>query len=152
MKEENEIQFQNILKALTQELGSEELRREEDGRVIFTLDDRVGVALFTVDAEEGEVDSLVAILPLGPVPDNNTALLHRLLCANYLGADTADGTIAIDEEIGCFVLTRVFEMPLSEEAFLPALGRLVNAARYWIDTIEKDLSSATEDDAAQIRV
>ncbi len=146
MTQDNETNFTEILDALTHEFRCEPLQREEDGRVLFAVDDELGVALFTVDAEEAEVDALAVVIVLGPAPDNDAPLLRKLLCANYLGSETADGTLAIDEDAGCLTLTRFFPLPVDAESFMGAFARLVNAARHWNDIVLKELGDDEEGD------
>ncbi len=152
MTHENETNFSEILQTLTTELKSEPLKREEDGRVLFALDDKLGVALFTVDAEEAQVDAVIAVIALGPAPDSDAAILRKLLYANYLGGETADGTLAIDEAADCVTLSRVFEMPLDVQSFMDNFARLVNAARYWADVIEKSFATSEDNDANILKV
>ncbi len=146
MTKENEANFTEILDALSKEFSSEPLQREEDGRVLFSLDDQLGIALFTTDAEDTLVDGIAAVIVLGPAPDGDAALLRKLLCANYLGGGTADGTLAIEETSGSLVLTRMFELPMTLKVFMPAFARLVNAARYWSDIVSKERGTAEEGD------
>ncbi len=146
MTDENETNFDEILDALTKEFASEPLQREPKDRVLFSIDDQLGVALFTVNADDAQVDGIAAVIVLGPAPAGNAELMQKLLCANYLGAETADGTLAIDEEAGCLVLTRFFTLPIDVEDFMTAFARLVNAARYWSDIVFKELGADEEGD------
>ncbi len=152
MTQENETNFTEILDALAKEFSSGPLQREEDGRVLFAIDDESGVALFTVDAEEAGVDALAVVIVLGPAPDDNAVLLRRLLCANYLGGETADGTLAIDDEADCLTLTRFFPLPVNAESFMGAFARLVNAARHWGKIVVTELANPEDGDENMMKV
>lgn len=136
MKANNETNFTEILESLTKTLGCEPLTREEDGRVLMGLDENMGAALFTVDAEESAVDTLVAVIVIGPAP-TEAEDLRELMELNYLGAGSADGTFAISEETGYLTLHRTFEFTLNPDYFIEEFSKMVGAARAWRDVIER---------------
>lgn len=152
MTQENEVNFNEILEALSQEFSCDKLVREEDGRVLFALDDELGVVLFTTDAEEVGADGIVAVIALGSAPDDNAPLMRKLLCANYLGSGTADGTLAFDEEAGLLTLSRSFELPIDVNSFMSHFARLANAGRYWFGVIANELANSEDSDAGMLKV
>lgn len=153
MTTENETNFAEVLDSLTKAMGCEALRREEDGRVLFGLDGNMGAALFTVDAEETSVDTLVAVIVIGPAPTEADDLLD-LMQANYLGAGSADGTFGIEEENSLLTLHRAFEFPMDPDYFTEEFSKMVGAARAQKAVAEGRASIAPDDrpDHEMIRI
>lgn len=135
MTTDNQKNFNEILAALTAALGCEPLSPEEDGRVLFALDDNLGCALFPFDAEEAGNDGVMASLVVGPVPPDNTELLWDLLTGNYMGAEAGAGTLSIERESGMLVVSRPFDLPIDAAAFVEAFASLAGAARAWRDRL-----------------
>lgn len=127
MTNENENNFNEITKALAAAAGLEEFV-EEEGRILFAVDDNLGVSLMGVDEEIAGCDVIVASIVVGSAPEKAEAL-RDLLEQNYLGAGSGDGSFAIEHETGAVVLYRAFPLPMDPTEFVDAFARLVGAAR-----------------------
>lgn len=128
MTEENEANFDELVKALAAAAGLDDLEKEEDGRVLFAIDDDMGVSIAPADAEDAGVDLAVAAIIVGPAPDDSEALTF-LLEQNYLGVGSGDGAFSVEKESGAVVLYRAFELPMDPASFTDAFGRMAGAAR-----------------------
>ena len=122
MTEENEANFNELVKALGDAAGVDGLA-PEDGRVLFSIDDNLGVSITTADAEVAVVAFVV-----GPVPEDAEALKF-LLEENYLGVGSGNGAFSIDRDADAAVLYRSFPLPMDADDFVDAFGRLAGAAR-----------------------
>ena len=127
MTNENENNFNEITKALAAAAGLEEFV-EEEGRILFAVDDNLGVSLMGVDEEIAGCDVIVASIVVGSAPEKAEAL-RDLLEQNYLGAGSGDGSFSIEHETGAVVLYRAFPLPMDPTEFVDAFARLVGAAR-----------------------
>ena len=126
MTEENTENFNALVAALSEATG--ETLAMEDGKVLFALDEELGVAIVPADAEDAGVDVAVATIFLGPAPDDKEVLTF-LLEQNYLGVGAGDGSFALEHETGALVLYRMFPLPFDPSEFVDAFGRLAGAAR-----------------------
>ena len=127
MTNENEKKFNEITKALAVAAGLEDFVKE-DGKILFAVDDNLGVSLMGVDDEIAGCDVIVASIVVGSAPDDAEAL-RDLLEQNYLGAGSGDGSFSIEHETGAVVLYRAFPLPMDPTEFVDAFARLVGAAR-----------------------
>ena len=127
MTEENEANFNELVKALGDAAGVDGLA-PEDGRVLFSIDDNLGVSITTADAEVAGYDLAVVAFVVGPVPEDAEALKF-LLEENYLGVGSGNGAFSIDTEADAAVLYRSFPLPMDADDFVDAFGRLAGAAR-----------------------
>ncbi|MBQ9430934.1 MAG: type III secretion system chaperone [Kiritimatiellae bacterium] len=127
MTTENTENFNGLVSALAETAGVESLT-SEDGGVFFAIDDDMGVAITSADAEEVGVDLLVATIIVDAAPTDAEALTF-LLEQNYLGVGAGDGSFAIEHETGVAVLYRAFPLPMDAETFVDAFSRLAGAAR-----------------------
>ena len=123
--------IREIVEALSDALACSPLEAEEDGRIMFGLDDDMGAVLFPEGAEELGREVISATIVIGRPDANDSELLLDLLEGNYFGELSGDGTLAIDKQSGLLVLFRVFELPVSASFFVDAFASLVGAARLW---------------------
>lgn len=128
MTNENEKNFDEISKALATAAGLEEDFVKEDGKILFAIDDNLGVSLMGVDDEIAGCDVIVASIVVGAAPED-AEVLRDLLERNYLGAGSGDGSFSIEHETGAVVLYRAFPLPMDPTEFVNAFARLVGAAR-----------------------
>jgi len=126
MTTENTENFNGLVSALAETAGVESLT-SEDGGVFFAIDDDMGVAITSADAEEVGVDLLVATIIVDAAPTDAEALTF-LLEQNYLGVGAGDGSFAIEHETGVAVLSRSFPLPMDAETFVDAFSRLAARA------------------------
>ena len=122
---------QEIREALSRALGCAMLEAEEDGRIMFGLDDDMGAVLFPEESVELGREALAATLIIGKPDTEDAELLLDLLQGNYMGVLSGDGTLAIDKKTGLLVLFRIFELPMEAENFVDSFASLVGAARLW---------------------
>ena len=127
MTQENEANFIEMVKALAEAAGVEAMP-SEDGRILFAIDDDLGVSIASADAEEVGSDIAIASIVIGQAPDDANAL-RALLEENYLGVGSANGSFSVEPDSGAVVLHRVFPLPLDAAAFVDAFSRLAGAAR-----------------------
>ncbi len=127
MTPENEANFDELVKALATAAGIDDMAKE-DGRVLFAIDDDMGVSIAPADAEEAGGDLAVVAIIVGPAPEDPEMLTY-LLEQNYLGVGAGDGSFSIEREMGALVLYRAFELPMDPGVFTDAFGRLAGAAR-----------------------
>ena len=123
--------IREIVEALSNALASSPLETEEDGRIMFGLEDDMGAVLFPEGAEELGREVVSATIVIGRPDANDSELLLDLLEGNYFGELSGDGTLAIDKQSGLLVLFRIFELPVSASFFVDAFANLVGAARLW---------------------
>ena len=127
MTPENEANFDGLIKALAAAAGLDEMEKE-DGRVLFAIDDDMGVSIAAADADDAGTDLAVVAIIVGPAPEDPEVLTY-LLEQNYLGVGAGDGAFSIERETGALVLYRAFELPVEPAVFTDAFGRLAGAAR-----------------------
>ena len=123
--------IREIVEALSDALACSPLEAEEDGRIMFGLDDDMGAVLFPEGAEELGREVVSATIVIGRPDTEDRELLLDLLEGNYFGELSGDGTLSIDKQSGLLVLFRVFELPVSASFFVDAFASLVGAARLW---------------------
>ena len=128
MTDENETNFNEIAAALAEAAGLDSLKKEEDGKYLFAVDETMGTSLVAEDAEIAGCDLIVASIIVGPAPEDAEAL-RDLLEQNYLGAGSGDGTFSIEHDSSAIVLYRSFPLPMDPTEFVNAFARLVGAAR-----------------------
>ncbi len=87
-------------------------------------------------------DRLVVIAPLGPA-ENRAELYRLMLEGNFMGKDSALGSIGINSEQEEFVLSRYFEGEESYETFEESLLIMLKTVRSWKEIIKKGLPEAT---------
>ena len=136
--------FQNLLPVLAEALGLDDLPTEEDGRVLFGLDDSLGVVMEEVDAEEAGAEGMVASILIGMPDRNDAALLSEILAGNYMWAASGEGTLALDRESGMLVVHRFFAADTPGDDFLDIFASMVSAARYWRSFLEGTSASSGE--------
>ena len=127
MTQENEANFNEMVKALTEAAGVEAMP-SEDGRILFAIDDDLGVSIASADAEEVGSDIAIASIVIGKAPDDTNAL-RALLEENYLGIGSGNGAFSVEPESGAVVLYRVFPLPMDADEFVDAFSQLVGAGR-----------------------
>ena len=127
MTPENETNFDELIKALAAAAGLDGMEKD-NGRLLFAIDDDMGVSIAPADAEDAGVDLAVAAIIIGPAPDDSEALTF-LLEQNYLGVGSGDATFSVEKESGAVVLYRAFELPMDPASFTDAFGRMAGAAR-----------------------
>ncbi len=128
MTNENETNFNEIAEALAKAAGLESLKQNEEGQILFALDETMGVSLASENEEDVGCDMVIASIIVGPAPEEAEAL-RELLEENYLGAGSGDGSFSIESESNAVVLYRCFPLPVEPADFVNAFGRLVSAAR-----------------------
>lgn len=126
MTEENTENFNALVAALSEATG--ETLAFEDGKVLFALDEELGVSIVPADAEDAGVDVAVATIFIGPAPTDEEVLTF-LLEQNYLGVGSGDGSFALEHQTGALVVYRIFPLPFDAAEFVDAFGRLAGAAR-----------------------
>ena len=126
MSPENSANFKSIIAALSEAAG--ETLALEDGKVLFALDDSLGVSIVPVDEEEAGEDAALVSIVIGQAPTDEEFLTF-LLEQNYLGVGSGGGYFAIDRGTGTLVLCRTFPLPLEAAEFVDAFGSLAGAAR-----------------------
>ncbi len=126
MTTENFDNFNALVAALSEATG-ESLALEE-GKVLFAIDEDLGVSIVPVDEADAGLDAAIATIVIGPAPADEEVLAF-LLEQNYLGVGSGDGSFAIDHETGALVLYRSFALPFDAATFVDAFGRLAGAAR-----------------------
>ena len=127
MTPENEANFDELIKALAAAAGLDGMEKD-NGRLLFAIDDDMGVSIAPADAEDAGVDLAVAAIIIGPAPDDSEALMY-LLEQNYLGVGSGDAAFSVEKESGAVVLYRGFELPMDPASFVDAFGRMAGAAR-----------------------
>lgn len=128
--------FAEILSGLAAALECGPLEADEQGRVLFGLDQDMGAVLFVEKDDAGE-SSVVACVVVGRPDPEDAGLLHDLLCANYMWAASGDGTLAIDQDSGLLVVQRMMELPMQPAAFVDLFASLVGAARHWRPRVKR---------------
>ena len=128
MTDENETNFNEIAEALAKAAGLESLKQNENGQILFALDETMGVSLVSENEEDVGCDLIVASIIVGPAPDEPEAL-RELLEENYLGAGSGDGAFSIEDESNAVVLYRCFPLPMDPADFVTAFAHLASAAR-----------------------
>ena len=117
-----------------------ELSREEDGSVLFGLDEDMGAMLHFSTGEEDGV--LIASIVIG-MPDSKDPLFYRdMLEANYMGTGTGGGVLSIDAGTGLLVLFREFVLPIDPALFVDEFSYLVGSARDWNRRLANESSSS----------
>ena len=129
--------IREIVEALSEALACSPLEAEEDGRIMFGLDDDMGAVLFPEGAEELGREVISATIVIGKPDVNDRELLLDMLEGNYFGELSGDGTLAIDKQSGLLVLFRIFELPMSASFFVDAFANLVGAARLWRERLSR---------------
>ena len=127
MTPENEANFDELIKALAAAAGLDGMEKD-NGRLLFAIDDDMGVSIAPADAEDAGVDLAVAAIIIGPAPDDSEAHMY-LLEQNYLGVGSGDAAFSVEKESGAVVLYRAFELPMDPASFVDAFGRMAGAAR-----------------------
>ncbi len=127
MTQENEANYNEITKALAEAAGVE-VMPSEDGKILFAIDDDLGVSIASADEDEAGCDVAIVSIVIGQAPDNADAL-RGLLEENYLGVGSANGAFSVEPDSGAVVLYRVFPLPMEADAFVEAFSRLAGAAR-----------------------
>ena len=125
------MEYQENVREIVEALSCSPLEAEEDGRIMFGLDDDMGAVLFPEGAEELGREVITATIVIGRPDTEDRELLLDLLEGYYFGELSGDGTLAIDKQSGLLVLFRVFELPVSASFFVDAFASLVGAARLW---------------------
>jgi len=143
--------LKEILEVLKAALECPGLEAEEDGRIMFGLDDDMGAVLFPGNEEELGREAIAATLVIGRPDTEDRELLVDLLEGNYMGALSGDGTLAIDRDSGLLVLYRIFELPMDPKSFVDAFANLVGAARLWRERLSRT-SMANIPDCDMLRV
>jgi hypothetical protein len=77
---------------------------------------------------------LYVFADLGVVKDN-LSVLKRIATANYLGNETGQGVISINETENNFVLHRLIDGEISYPEFEKILTMFIKAVRYWKEWI-----------------
>lgn len=126
MTEENTENFNGLIAALSEATG--ETLSLEDGKVLFAIDEDLGVSIVPADEEDAGVDVAIASILIGPAPEDEE-LLRFVLEQNYLGVGSGEGSFSIEAESGALVLYRAFPLPFDAAEFVDAFGRLAGAAR-----------------------
>ena len=144
MTDENETNFNEIAEALAKAAGLESLTQNEEGQILFAVDDTMGVSLVSENEEDVGCDLIVASIIVGPAPEEAEAL-RELLEDNYLGAGSGDGAFSIESESNAVVLYRSFPLPLDPADFVNAFARLVSAARAAKARLEGNQEVALDD-------
>ena len=127
MTQENEANFNEITKALAEAAGVEAMPSEE-GKILFAIDDDLGVSIASAGEDEVGCDVAIVSIVIGQAPDDADAL-RFLLEENYLGVGSGNGAFSVEPESGAVVLYRVFTLPMDAEAFVEAFSHLAGAAR-----------------------
>ncbi|MDY0273944.1 MAG: type III secretion system chaperone [Desulfomicrobium sp.] len=131
---------QNTLNHINQVINGNGLTLDANNVTSFTVDENI-ICLFCVLEEE---QTLVVTLYLGRVEETNAALLHEILCGNYMGAYTAGGTLGIDAEENLLALHHHFPLPIEEPAWIEEqLAGLIGAAQYWRDKLQASAAPIT---------
>ena len=150
MTEENATNFNELAKALGEAAGVEGLV-PEDGRILFAIDDNLGVSITTADAEEAGCDLAVVAFVVGQIPEDAEALKF-LLEENYLGVGSGNGAFSIDTEADAAVLYRSFPLPMDPGEFVDAFGRLAGAARIARDRLASVAADSVRDGLSGLSV
>ncbi|MCK9240302.1 type III secretion system chaperone [Desulfocurvus sp.] len=119
---------QAILDHVNAVIGGQGLAFDANGVAALTVDGDIACLFCLVEADH----ELVVSFYLGRAHETDAALLHEMLCGNYMGAYTGGGTLGIDPEENLVALHQHFPLPVDEPAWIEEpLGALVGAARYW---------------------
>ena len=127
MTKDNEANFKEMAGALAAAAGVEALA-DGDGKVLFAIDDDLGVSIAAADEADAGRDVAIVSIVVGVAPDD-AEILRGLLEENYLGVGSGNGAFSVERQSGAVVLYRVFPLPMDAHEFVEAFSRLAGAAR-----------------------
>lgn len=128
------MDYDELISKLGEMIGISDLAFEGDGSCSVIFDDD---EFFF----EKVKNRLVIIAPLGPA-ENKEEIYRELLEANFMGQDSALGSIGINPEQEEFVLTRVLEGEEPYETFEESLLIMIRSARKWKPIIREGKNKA----------
>ncbi len=129
------MDFDGLIERLGLMIGISDLAFDADGCCSINLDDDE----FHFEKIK---DRLVVIAPLGPA-ENHEELYRLILEGNFMGKDSALGSIGINSEQEEFVLSRYFEGEESYDTFEESLLIMLRSVRKWKEIIKKGLPEDT---------
>ncbi len=125
------MDFDGLIARLGLMIGISDLAFDADGCCSVNLDDDE----FHFEKIK---DRLVVIAPLGPA-EKREELYRLMLEGNFMGKDSALGSIGINSEQEEFVLSRYFEGEESYETFEESLLIMLKTVRSWKEILKNGL-------------
>lgn len=74
----------------------------------------------------------------------NSFILKRILCANYLGHETGQSVISINENTNSFTIHRLIDGDISYHEFEKLLTLFIKAVRYWKEWLSSSYEVNTD--------
>ena len=123
------MNHKEIISELGRMVGLESLKLEDDkGTSVYFDDDEI--------VFEQTAGRLFVIAPIGPI-EGHEDMFRTFLLANHLGADSALGSIGIDDLQDEYTLTRVFEGEFQYDEFEKSLLLFIRTLRKWKTILEE---------------
>ena len=121
---------QDLIAQLAQETKLFDLKLDENGCARLVFDQSINIDIEHVQDENQLV--LYAVLELPQTGDNRSAVLEKLLKANYFGRGTGGAVFSLDPWKNDILLTKTLDLNHCDWVeFSNALDSLVNAVEHW---------------------